>query len=87
MNELIFYLKKKKGQYDMATHYSKKAFEISNQIDKKTSEFNRVIFATARAHKELKNFNLNIAKNTRDSIKELITSKSDSISYIFPHDK
>ena len=71
----------------MATLYSKKAFEISNQTDKRTSDFNRVIYATAKAHKELRNFNLNVAANNKESVQELIKSKTDLICYIIPQDK
>jgi hypothetical protein len=72
----------------MATDYSKKAFEMSNQIDKKSaSEFNRVIYATAKAHKQLKNQNLSVEINSKDTLKQLILSKTDLISYIFPQEK
>ncbi len=81
----IFFISQ--GQYDMATQYSKKAFEISNQIDKRTSEFNRVIYATAKAHKELRFFNENVAANSKESVQQLIKSKTDLICYLIPQDK
>lgn len=63
----------------MATDYSKRAFDISRQInDREASEHNRALYGISKAHKMLTHFNENVELGTRKSIDNLIKWKYES---------
>ncbi len=64
------------GKYEVATSYSKKAFDISRQINQRdATEHNRVLFGIARAHKALGLFNENVERAGRNNIDNLVRWK------------
>ena len=68
-----------KGKYEVATNYSKKAFDISRQINQReATEQNRVLFGISRAHKMLSHFNENVELGTRKTIHNLIKWRYES---------
>jgi hypothetical protein len=76
----FFYLK---GNYETATNYSKKAFDISRNICvqgsiNQSTEYNRVLYGISKGHKMLKHFNDNVESGTRKTINNLLKWKYDS---------
>lgn len=67
------------GKYETATNYSKKAFDISRQINQReATEYNRVLYGISKGHKMLKHFNDNVELNTRKTINNLLKWKYGS---------
>lgn len=67
------------GNYETATNYSKKAFEVSRQMNhREATEANRVLFGISKAHKVLKHFNKCVELGTRKTINNLIKWKYES---------
>lgn len=65
-----------KGNYDTATEYSKKAFDISRQMNQRdATEYNRVLYGISKAHKILNLFNENVELGTKQTIKNLLQWK------------
>jgi hypothetical protein len=67
----------KKGKYDMATEFSRKAFETSRQMGHSAAavDFNRVLYGIAKAHKNLQLFNKNVELSTRRTLTNLLSWK------------
>jgi hypothetical protein len=65
-----------KGKYEVAADYSKKAFDISRQMNHRdVIEYNRILVGISKAHNNLAHFNQNIEKGTRSTINNLIRWK------------
>ena len=65
-----------KGKYEVAADYSKKAFDISRQMNHRdVIEYNRVLVGISKAQNNLVHFNKNIEKGTRSTINNLLRWK------------
>lgn len=72
------------GNYALATDYSRKANEVSSQINEaNTTLYNRVIYATAKAHKIFEEYKQEIDKNTIDSLQKILKLKSGLLEHGF----
>jgi hypothetical protein len=69
----------KKGNYELATEYSKKAFDITRQISQRdATEYNRVLYGISKAHTNLNIFNKNVELGTKQTINNLLKWKYES---------
>lgn len=68
-----------KGKYEQAADYSRKAFDNSRQLNLNDQlDNNRVLVGLAKAHANLRYFNINVELANRKTINNILTWKYET---------